>query len=391
MTTHVPRRILPVITASQLAGTSVWFAANAVMPDLIRSGGLPPQALGDLTTAVQLGFIAGTLVFAFLAVADRLSPRRIFLACALLAALANGAVYLTGAKLWPLLALRFATGFFLAGIYPVGMKIAAGWYDKGLGRALGFLVGALVLGTALPHLIRALGQELPWARVMLLVSLIAALGGAAMFVLVPDGPHLRSGARFDPTAFATIFRDHGFRASSFGYFGHMWEIYTFWAFVPAYIATHGETAAAGQRVVSLLSFLVIGAGAIGCMGGGLVSQRLGSARVARTQLAASGLCCLASPAAWLLPLPLMFAFLVVWGITVAGDSPQFSAMNARTAPPHLVGSALTIVNCIGFAISIASLQLVAALQGAIGTQLVFLALLPGPVLGLLALRRAPAI
>lgn len=388
MTTRVPRRILPVITASQLAGTSVWFAANAVMPDLIRRGGLPPEALGNITTAVQLGFIAGTLVFAFLAIADRFSPRRIFLVCSLLAALANGGAYVTGANFWPLLVLRFATGFFLAGIYPVGMKIAAGWYDKGLGRALGFLVGALVLGTALPHLIRALGQELPWSGVMLMVSAIAALGGVAMFVMVPDGPHLRSGARFDPTAFATIFRDAGFRASSFGYFGHMWEVYTFWAFAPAYIAAHAQAAAAGPRAVSMMSFLVIGAGAIGCMVGGVLSQRLGSARVANSQLTVSGLCCLLSPVAFLLPLPLAFAFLVVWGITVAGDSPQFSAMNARTAPPLLVGSALTIVNCIGFSISIASLQLVNALQGAIGTQYVFLLLVPGPVLGLMALRRA---
>jgi MFS family permease len=390
MTTCVPRRILPVITASQLAGTSVWFAGNAVMPDLIRRGGLSPEALGNITTAVQLGFIAGTLVFAFLAIADRFSPRRVFLVCSLLAAATNGATYLTGSNLWPLLVLRFATGLCLAGIYPVGMKIAAGWYDRNLGHALGFLVGALVLGTALPHLIRGLGRELPWEGVMLAVSAIAAVGGVTMYLLVPDGPHLKSGARFDPKALAAIFRSADFRASSFGYFGHMWELYAFWAFVPTYIAAHSGVMGVVQSAISLISFVVIAAGAIGCVVGGLASQWIGSARVANAQLTVSGICCLASPAMFLMPLPLTLAFLLVWGITVVGDSPQFSAMNARTAPPHLVGSALTIVNCIGFSITIASIQLLNIIQSDVSMQYVFLLLLPGPVLGVIALRRLMA-
>ncbi|MDX2288803.1 MAG: MFS transporter [Hyphomicrobiaceae bacterium] len=387
MTTRVPRHILPVIAIAQLAGTSVWFAGNAVVPDLVRRGGLPPEALGDIVTAVQLGFISGTLVFAFLAIADQFSPRRIFLLCSLLAAATTAATYLTGPDLWPLLVLRFATGFCLAGIYPVGMKIAAGWYDRDLGRALGFLVGALVIGTALPHGIRALGQDLPWDAVMLAVSAIAALGGVAMYVLVPDGPHLKAGARFDPGAFAAIFRSADFRASSFGYFGHMWELYAFWAFVPAYIAAHAGSAGAGQATLSLLAFVIIAAGAIGCMVGGLASQSFGSAHVARVQLGVSGLCCLLSPLAFLLPLPATIAFLLVWGITVVGDSPQFSAMNARTAPPLLVGSALTIANSIGFAISIASIQLLNVLNGDISMQFLFWILLPGPIFGLMALRR----
>lgn len=383
----VPARILPVITLSQLAGTSVWFAGNAVMPDLIRQGGLPAAALGDVTTAVQLGFIAGTLVFAILAIADRFSPRYVFLVCSLLAAASNGAVYLGGAEMSWLLGLRFVTGFWLAGIYPVGMRIAAAWFDRGLGRALGFLVGALVLGTALPHLIRGLGQELPWQGVMLAASGIAVLGGVAMYALVPDGPHLKRGARFDPKAVVASFRSPEFRASSLGYFGHMWELYAFWAFVPVYLAMLAGNAGAAPAMLSLQAFAAIAAGALGCAAGGVISQRTGSARVARAQLATSGLCCLASPLAAGLPLPLALAFLLVWGVTVAGDSPQFSAMNARTAPPQFVGSALTIVNCIGFTISIASIQLLNAMQGAIATEHLFLLLVPGPVLGLIALRR----
>lgn len=384
---RVPSRILPAITLSQLTASSVWFAGNAVMPDLIRANGLPAQSLGDVTTAVQAGFITGTLVFAILSIADRVSPRRVFLVCALLGAAANGAASITGASLPLLLASRFATGFCLAGIYPVGMRIAAAWYNRDLGRALGFLVGALVLATALPHLIRGLGQQLAWQDVVLAVSAIAAAGGVAMYVLVPDGPYLKRGARFDPWAVVASFKSADFRASSLGYFGHMWELYAFWAFVPVYLAMLAGNAGAAPSSLSLQAFAVIAAGALGCAAGGVISQRIGSARVARAQLLTSGLCCLVSPLAVGLPLPMALAFLVVWGVTVAGDSPQFSAMNARTAPPQLVGSALTIVNCIGFAISIGSIQLLNAMQGAVAVEHLFLMLVPGPALGLLALRR----
>jgi MFS family permease len=381
----VPRRILPAIVGAQFAGTSLWFAGNAVMPDLQLRGGLPAEALGDMTTAVQFGFITGTLVFAFFAIADRYSPRRLFLACALLGAGFNAAAYLVGAHLWPLLLLRFATGFFLAGIYPVGMKIAAGWFDRDLGKALGFLTGALVLGTALPHLLRALGQNLPWEAVLLAVSVIAVCGGLLVYALVPDGPHLRSGARFDPRAIASVFRSPDFRASSFGYFGHMWELYTLWTFVPIYLVSSGMPP--GSSSVSFWTFLIIGSGAIGCVAGGVVSLSRGSSRVAFAQLSASGVCCALSPVAFLMPEAVMLVFLLFWGVVVTGDSPQFSTLNVRYAPAHLVGSALTIVVCIGFAITIVSIQMLKALMPIVPPQYLFLFLVPGPLLGLLALRR----
>lgn len=376
-----PRRILPVIVASQFAGTSLWFAGNAVVGDLQRQWGLAPDTLGYVTSSVQLGFICGTLVFAFFAIADRHSPRLVFFACSLLGALANLALLAFDGGLAPLLALRFATGFFLAGIYPVGMKIAAGWYRTGLGNALGFLVGALVLGTAFPHLLRALGQSLPWQSVLAGVSAAAATGGVLMLALVPDGPHLARGAPFDPRALAVIFHSREFRASAFGYFGHMWELYAFWAFVPVALA-----ARTSAEAVPGWSFAVIAAGALGCVAGGFASLRAGSARVAYAQLAASGACCLASPLLLAGPPALCLAVLVFWGVVVVGDSPQFSALNAANAPRELVGSALTIGNCIGFAITIASIQLLNALAGAVPVQYLFLLLAPGPLLGLLALR-----
>ena len=372
----------------------MWFAGNAVLADLQRLWSLPVQALGYTTSAVQLGFIAGTLAFAFFAVADRHSPRLVFLLCALAGAAANAALLAAGPSLAGLLALRFATGFFLAGIYPVGMKIASGWFQRDLGNALGFLVGALVAGTAFPHLVRGLGTALPWQGVLLAASGVAALGGLAMFALVPDGPYLAKGARFDPRALAAIFRVRAFRASAFGYFGHMWELYAFWAFVPWMVAAHAAARGSGALEVPLWSFAVIAAGSLGCALGGLVSLRLGSARVAFAQLAASGACCLASPLAFHAPTPLFLGFLLFWGVVVVGDSPQFSALNAHSAPRERVGSALTIANCIGFGITIFSIELLNAASGRIAPHWLFLLLAPGPALGLRALRpllqRAPA-
>jgi hypothetical protein len=375
-----PRHILPVIVASQFAGTSLWFAGNAVLGDLQRQWGLAASAVGDVTSAVQFGFIGGTLLFAFLSVSDRFSPRLVFLTCSLLGALSNLAVLAPGGGLDVLLACRFLTGFFLAGIYPVGMKIASGWYRSGLGNALGFLVGALVLGTAFPHLLKALGQAWPWQTVLIGVSTLAAAGGLLM-LLVPDGPYLGKGSKFDPRALAVIFRARGFRASAFGYFGHMWELYAFWAFVPVALAAHRA-----QFDVPFWAFAVIGAGFIGCAAGGLVSLRAGSAPVAFVQLACSGACCLLSPLAFLAPAPYFLAFMLFWGVVVVGDSPQFSALNAANAPKELVGSALTIGNCIGFAITIVSIQLLNSAMAWLPIHYLFLLLAPGPALGLLALR-----
>ena len=381
-----PRRILPVSILSQFAGTSLWFAGNAVLPDLQRQWDLEAAALGYVTSAVQLGFIAGTLVFAFFAISDRYSPRKVFFLCSLAGAAANLGVWLLADGLRSLLAFRFLTGFFLAGIYPVGMKIAAGWYQRDLGNAIGFLVGALVLGTAFPHLLKGLGHAVPWDAITVAVSATAAIGGVLILLCVPDGPHLTRGARFDPQALRIIFRSRLFRDSAFGYFGHMWELYAFWAFVPVALAAYPSHDGSAALNVALWSFCVIGAGAIGCAGGGLISLRLGSARVAFAQLLTSGACCVVSPLFFNAPLPVFLAFLLVWGVTVVGDSPQFSAMNAQNAPKELVGSALTIANCIGFAITIASIQLLNALAGAVDAKYLFLPLAVGPLFGLLALR-----
>ena len=377
----VPRRILPVIVLSQFAGTALWFAVNAVMPDLQADWNLPAASVGTLTSVVQLGFIAGTLVFAILTVADRFSPRKVFLLCALAGAGCTAAAALLDRNVAALIALRFASGFFLAGIYPVGMKIAAGWYQQGLGNALGYLIGALVLGTAAPHGLRALGAAWPWQAVMLAVAAIAAVGGLLMYALVPDSPYLPVARRIDPRALAVIVRDRNVRASAFGYFGHMWELYTFWVLLPAILVTRIDPAR-----ISAAAFGVIAAGAIGCVVGGHMVRWFGSARVAGVQLAASGVCCLLAPLMLGAPLAVFALWLLVWGITVVGDSPQFSALTANNAPRDAVGSVLTFVNSIGFAITIVSIQLFAWLAQTVPLGLVLPWLALGPVAGLLWLR-----
>ncbi|WP_370627247.1 nitrate/nitrite transporter [Pontibacter sp. HSC-14F20] len=381
-----PARLLPTLVFSQFAGTSLWFAGNAVLPELQESLQLQDGALALLTSAVQLGFIAGTLVFAFLSLADRVSPRLLFLFCALLGAVANALVIFAAKDLYAVLLLRALTGFLLAGIYPVGMKIAASWYSTGLGKAIGYLVGALVLGTAFPHLIRALGASLPWQQVLGTVSALAGIGGLLLYLLVPDGPYLKKGATFRIGNMLQSFRDRGFRSAAFGYFGHMWELYTLWAFTPLILTLSLPQLSSSE--VSAYSFAVIAAGAVGCIGGGYLSQVWGSARVAFVQLLLSGLCCLLS----LLVLQLgssqlIIPFLLFWGIVVAGDSPQFSALTAQTAPPQLVGTALTIVVAIGFAITVASIQLTGFLLTQLPLSYTLALLAFGPMLGLLGLRR----
>jgi MFS family permease len=376
-----PRHVLPVIAVSQFAGTSLWFAVNAVLPDLQRAVALPEAAVGWLTGAVQLGFIAGTLAFAVLAVADRFSPTRVFLACSLVGAALAAATTLLPPSLGGLMALRFLTGVCLAGIYPVGMKIAASWYAQGLGLALGVLVGALVLGTALPFGLRAVGASWPWQGVMLAVAAFAAGGGLLMALAVRDGPHLARAARLSPRALAVVWSNARLRASALGYFGHMWELYAFFVLLPAIVAPRWRGAVADGWV-----FTVIAVGALGCVGGGLLVRRVGGARVAAAQLACSGACGLAAP--WLLGAPLwVFAgWLLLWGVTVVGDSPQYSALTANNAPRDQVGSVLTLVNSLGFALSTLTVGLFAALaaQWPLERLLPWLAL--GPALGLLAMR-----
>ncbi|MCE2613684.1 MFS transporter [Flavobacteriaceae bacterium D16] len=382
----IPKRILPVIVLSQFCCTSLWFAGNGVMPDLVQTFSLGASALGNLTSAVQFGFISGTLVFAFLTVADRFSPSRVFLFSALIGALFNTGVAWDGNSYYSLLLFRFGTGFFLAGIYPVGMKIAADYYDKGLGKSLGFLVGALVLGTAFPHLLKSIGQILPWKLVVYTTSGLALSGGLLMFLFVPDGPHRKRSQQLDFSAFFKVFGKPEFRSAAFGYFGHMWELYAFWAFVPVILGTYNSFNPDVKLNIPLLSFFIIGIGGLACVLGGYLSMKWGAKKIAYSALLSSCLCCFLSPIVFLAKSEGLFiGFLLFWGMVVIADSPLFSTLVAKNAEAKNKGTALTIVNCLGFAITIVSIQLLTLLQKHLPGSYLYLPLALGPVIGLFAL------
>ena len=380
-----PNRLLPRLLFAQFAGTSPWFAGNAIIDDLQRAWALPPEAIGYVTAAVNFGFIFGTLVFALLTISDRYPPVRVFFACALACAVANLMLLFAAQTLSGLLVCRFATGFFLAGLYPVGMKIAASWYREDLGRVMGYLIGALVLGTAFPHLLRAFDPGLPWQAVIVGISLFAGAGGLVVLLGVGDGPELQGVTKLDLGATRLVFASADFRASASGYFGHMWELYSLWTFAPLLILAFAAERSIAINI-SAASFLFIAAGTIGCGIGGLLSMRRGSARVAAFQLAVSAACCLLAPMMLQAPTSVFLLFMLIWGITVVGDSPQFSTLNAKHAPAQLVGSALTIVNCIGFSLTIISIQLCNWLLPLVSIEYLFWLLLPGPLLGLWAMR-----
>ena len=380
------KHILPVIVIAQFFCTSLWFAGNGVMQDLVVNFGLNTSDLAHLTSAVQFGFISGTLLFALLSIADRYSPSKVFMYCASIGAVCNLGIIIEGNTLISILALRFLTGFFLAGIYPVGMKIAADYYKSGLGKSLGYLVGALVLGTAFPHLLKAVSASLNWEFVIVTTSILAALGGLLLLFLVPDGPYRKASQHIDISAFFKVFKAPKFRAAAFGYFGHMWELYAFWAFVPLMLQLYSDLQPTVMFNVPLLAFTSIAIGSLSCVLGGYLSQRFGVKQMARLFLGLSCLCCVLSPLVFTRASPTVFVgFLLFWGMVVIADSPLFSTLVAKNAPEALKGTALTIVNCIGFAITIVSIQLLTVMSTTMTAQNIYILLAIGPVLGLLGL------
>ncbi len=383
----VPKQLLPIIVISQFCCTSLWFAGNGVMNDLIVHFKLNQSALGHLTSAVQFGFIIGTLSFAIFTISDRFSPSKVFFMSALFGALCNVGILWKSGDLLSLLFCRFFTGFFLAGIYPVGMKIATDYFKDGLGKSLGYLVGALVIGTAFPHFLNGIPGTFHWKSVVLSTSCMAILGGLLMLVLVPDGPYRKPSKRTDFSAFLKVFQNKKFRSVTFGYFGHTWELYTFWAFVPMILAKYNEKHTAITFNTSMFSFLIIGIGGIACVLSGYLSQKYGPKKIACISLFLSCMCCLASPFVLNSEVEvLFFGFLFVWGMVVISDSPLLSTMIAQNATAEHKGTALTIVNCIGFLITIVSIQCITYLMELTTANWVYAILAVGPILGIFALK-----
>jgi MFS family permease len=363
---------------------STWFSASAVIPQLRESWGLSTNESSLLTIAVQLGFVAGALGSSLLNIADVFAPKRVVWVAAMGAALANGLIVFADSAT-AAIPLRFATGACLAGVYPVGLKLISTWYQSGRGTALGIMVGALTLGSAMPHLVNGLGG-IDWKQVILATSGLTLAGSLITMALVHEGPFPFPRARFDPRQAAQVWSNRGLRLASFGYFGHMWELYAMWAwflaFFTASLAADGE---AGKSTAALGTFAVIGIGAIGCYAGGVLGDRWGRTRTTALAMAISGSC--AALAGFLFDASpwVVLGLGLVWGVAVVADSAQFSTIVSELADQAYVGTALTLQLAVGFVLTVVTIWLIPIMRDEFGWEWAFAILVPGPLLGIVAM------
>lgn len=371
---------------------SVWFSTAAVVPSLGEAWGISEADASWLTMSVQLGFVAGSVLSALLNLADRIRPARLLVGSSLLASILTLLVALLADGLALAVPLRVATGMALAGVYPVGVKLVTTWFRAGRGLAMGIMIGALSLGSAAPHLVSGLAP-LPWQTVLIATGILAFVG-ACLALQLREGPFKSAQASLRPDYVVEMFRDRAQRNINLGYLGHMWELYAFWTWIPAYISASRiawRPESVAPAAVGLISFVVIGvAGALGCLIAGVLARRAGSSRVAVWALAVSGVCCALSGIAFGAGPWILLPFLLVWGLSVVADSAQFSAALSDAADPRYVGTALTAQMAIGFLLTVATIWLLPVLAGIVGLQWAFTFLAIGPIVGVIAMRR-PAV
>lgn len=375
------RRALLLLAVTLVTAMSTWFSATAVIPQLRALWDVSPGVGAFLTIAVQIGFVVGALSSSIFNVSDVFPPARLIAIGSAGAALANAGLYVTG-SVGPAIALRFATGFFIAAVYPPAFKLMATWFRRGRGVALGILSGAIALGSATPHLINGLGG-LDWRVVVIATSLLTLAGGATALFAVTEGPFPFPQGVFDPRQAGRTFRNRGVRLASLGYFGHMWELFAMWAWFHVFFAE----VAGSLRTAAYATFLVIGVGAIGCALGGVLGDRWNRPRTTALSMAASGTCALLIGALVGAPTWLVLVIGMVWGFTVIADSAQFSTMVTELADQAYVGTALTLQLAIGFALTVATIWLIPVVEASNGWWLAFALLAPGPALGIVAMLR----
>jgi len=379
--------MLALVALSQFLGMTLWFSATAAAPRIAADLGLGSIQVAWLTIAVQGGFVGGTLVSAILNLADVFNARRLFAFGCAVGAVANASVIWTTDP-FVIFALRFVTGVALACVYPPGMKIAAGWFKERRGTALGVLVGALSLGSAFPHLLSFTASAVSWHSLMLTSSALALVGGAIVWLAVDDGPHVTASAPFDPHAIGAVVRNRSARLATFGYLGHMWELYAMWAWISAFAtASLLDAGVPPQRTGSLIAFVAIASGALGCVAAGVWADRWGKARIAGGALAVSSACSALAGFLFGAPVWALLLLSIIWGFSVVADSAQFSALVTEHSPRTHVGTALTLQTSAGFLLTMVSMQLLPLAAARYGWQWVFLLLVPGPVLGAWAMQR----
>ena len=377
----MPKRMLLLVALGEFLGMTLWFSATAAAPAVAREFSLDTAARAWLTMAVQAGFVAGTLLTAATNAADVVNARQLFAIGGVVAALTNAAIALAPGPA-SIIALRFCTGAALAWVYPPGLKIAAGWFREQRGAALGLVVGALTVGSAFPHLLAWLGAGLPWRALVSTSSVLAIAGAAIVGLAVKDGPYVAPSAPFDPHALRIVLRNPAVRLATLGYLGHMWELYAVWTWIAAFAAA----ALDDVRTGSLVAFVTIASGAVGCVLAGRWADRWGKPQIAGGAMIGSAACALVSPLAFRASLVLLLVLAVVWGFTVVADSAQFSALVAEHSPRTHVGTALTLQISSGFLLTMVSLRLVPHISAALGWKWGFLVLVPGPLLGAWAMK-----